>query len=886
MGIFVDEVYLFGEAAKLKLTKYELGGKGYGLVEMTSMGLPVPPGMVITTKMCNKFFEKKRLWASMRAKVAAKLRSVEKETGREFGNPDNPLLVSVRSGAPFSMPGMMDTVLNLGMNDRVAESLTTRKDMRFAYDTYRRFLQLFGSIVMDVERAKFESILNEEKFRKGAKTDAELNGDSMRSVAFKYKNLIKRETGRDAPQEPQEQLFMAIESIFKSWWNKRATEYRRLYNISDKLGTAVNIVAMVYGNYDPKSGTGVAFTRDPSTGEHRFYGEVLINAQGEDVVAGIRTPLHVDKLREVLPDAYSELVRTAKTLEKHFRDMQDIEFTIESGRFYMLQTRNAKRTPQAAVKVAVDMVREGLISKKEALLRIEPEQLEKLFHKQIDRRRGLTPFAKGLPASPGATYGKIVLTDAEAVSARERNEHVILVRPETTPEDISGIAASDGILTSRGGMTSHAAVVTRGMGKPCVVGAEGIAIDEKAMTVTAGTTKLRAGDVVTIDGSDGTVYIGEAPLIEPKLTGDVSTVLKWVDGYRRLGIRANADTPAMVKKAMENGAEGIGLARTERMFNSPERLDIVQKMILADTPQQRQRYLEMIKPMQKGDFKEMFKLAGGKPFTIRLLDLPLHEFLPKLDTILPEVTELRITKKGSTELKEKERVLSKVMQLREQNPMMGQRGVRLSLMYKEIYEMQVEAMVEAAIELLGKSKVSLEIMVSQVAIAAEFAAAKEIINATAERVFKKTGKRIEYKVGTMIETPRAALTAGELAKVAEFFSFGTNDLTQGTFAFSRDDIEAKLMPFYISNKILGENPFSSIDVEGVGKLVAMCSREGKKENRKLKVGVCGEHGGDPKSIEFFNTTAVDYVSMSPYRVPVARLAAARAAIEGEKRSTA
>ncbi len=875
----MEEVYLFDEAAKLKLTKYELGGKGYGLVEMTSIGLPVPLGIVITTRMCNRFFEEKKLWKGIKDKIVGKMRRLEAKTGKKFGSKENPLLVSVRSGAPVSMPGMMDTVLNLGINDEIAEALAKKTDERFAYDTYRRFLMLFGSIVMKVERAKFDAILDDFKKRRRIRNDSDISGRDMREIAKRCKELISGETGKEVPQEPLAQLFKATEAIFASWWNKRAMEYRKIYGIPDNYGTAVDIVAMVYGNYDDKSGTGVAFTRDPNTGEKKLYAEVLLNAQGEDVVAGIRTPMPAEKLKNTLPEVYASLERTAKILEKHFRNMQDMEFTIESGKFYMLQTRNGKRTAQAAVKIAIDMQSEGLISKKEALMMVEPEQLQRLFYKQIDQSKAPKPLTRGLPASPGAVSGKVVFELNDAINARAKNEKTILVRPETTPEDIAGIAASDGILTSRGGMTSHAAVVTRGMGKPCIVGAEEVHIDSRGKSFMIGRKPIRVGDMITIDGSDGSVYYGELELVEPKVTSDISRLLQWSNEYKRLGIRANADTPEMVRKAIENGAEGVGLARTERMFNSKDRLELVRKMILSSSVEERKKYLDMIKPMQKKDFREMLAIAKGRPFTIRLLDIPLHEFLPKLEDLLPEVTMLRLNGGKAAELKEKEAVLGKVMELREANPMMGQRGVRLALVYKEIYEMQVEAMLEAALELeKSGTRTHLEIMVSQVAIAEEFRKAKEIIEATAEKVFKRYGRKVGFSVGTMIETPRAALVGGEIAKYAEFFSFGTNDLTQGTFAFSRDDVEAKFMHFYIENGVLPEDPFATLDRSGAGRLVALCTKEGKEANKKLEVGICGEHGGDPKSIEFFDSAGLDYVSMSPYRVPVAKLAAARAEI--------
>ena len=879
----MDEVYTFKEAARLRLTKAELGGKGYGLVEMTRIGLPVPPGIVITTKMCNKYFKEKKLWESIKEKILAKMKEIEHETGKRFASTDNTLLVSVRSGAPLSMPGMMDTVLNLGINDEIAEAIARRYGEKFAYDTYRRFIQLFATIVLKIDKKPFDEALEEEKRNEG-RDESSLSGEAMKRLASKYKSIVERSSKKPLEQDPYKQLFMAIGAIFESWWNKRAVEYRKIYNIPDSMGTAVNIVAMVYGNLNERSGTGVAFTRDPSTGEKKIYAEVLMNAQGEDVVSGKRTPMPIEELRKKLPNVYTELVSTCKKLEKYFKDMQDIEFTIEDGKFYMLQTRNGKRSPQAALRIAIDMVKEKLISEKDALLRISPDDLDKLLHKQVDKRFANEPIATGLPASPGAASGKAVFDIEKAVEAKKKGESIILVRVETTPDDIKGIAISDGILTSRGGMTSHAAVVTRGMGKPCIVGSN-IEISKENNSFTSNGFTIREGEEITIDGTDGKVYKGSIPLIEPKLGKDINTILRWADKHRRLGIRANADTPEMVKLAIENGAEGIGLARTERMFTSPERLDLVRKMILADTKEERKKYLEMIKPLQKEDFKKMFDLANGKPLTIRLIDMPLHEFLPKLEELIKE--ECRLKEEGkSKELEELEKVISKVMELRESNPMMGQRGVRLGIVYSEIYDMQVRAILEAAIELAKRGKkVKPEIMISQVAIANELAKAKEIVYNAAEDTFKKLGKRVSFKFGTMIETPRAALTGGEIAKYADFFSFGTNDLTQATFAFSRDDIEAKFMPFYLDNKILPSDPFAKLDTFGVGRLISMCADEGKSANKNLEVGVCGEHGGDPDSIEFFNAAKVDYVSMSPHRIPVAKLAAARASISGEKNRT-
>ena len=874
------EVYMFEEAAGLNLSKSELGGKGYGLVEMTKLGLPVPPGIVITTNMCNEFFKRGgKLWPELEAAILAKVSELERRTGKRFGDETSPLLVSVRSGAPVSMPGMMDTVLNLGINERVTAVLARKTgDERFAYDTYRRFIQLFGKIVMGIPGEKFDAVLEKHKQAKGAKSDMDVDAAGWREVAKQYNELIKREAGKPVPQDPKEQLLMAVGAVFGSWWNKRAIEYRKIYKVPDSLGTAVNIVTMVYGNLDDKSGTGVAFTRDPSSGARELYGEFLMRAQGEDVVAGIRTPEPVERLNKELPNAYKELVSTAEKLERHFRDMQDIEFTVEAGKLYMLQTRNGKRTANAAVKIAIDMVAEGLITKEEAVLRVEPEQLQRLLYKQIDPKAKAEPMLKGLAAAPGAAAGRIVFTNEEAKAASERHEKVILVRPETTPEDIVGIASSNGVLTSRGGMTSHAAVVTRGMGKPCIVGAESAKISVEHGTLVVGDKTIKKGDVITIDGGSGLVFEGEMPLVEPRMSADVTELLSWADGFRRLCVRANADTPEMARKARENGASGIGLDRTERMFNAPDRLAIIQKMILAETREEREGYLAKLKPMQKSDFKAIFREMEGLPVTIRLLDVPLHEFLPKLEEILPEVTEMRIRGADKAKLADKERILRRVMELKEYNPMMGQRGVRLSLMYPEIYMMQAGAIFEAAAELKKEERIDVEpqIMISQVAEAEEMGRARAIVEAQAAEVAKSTGVKLKYEVGSMIETPRAALTAPMIAKYADFFSFGTNDLTQATFAFSRDDVESKFMPFYLDNKLLQNNPFETLDQSGVGRLVAMAASEGKDANPKLHVGICGEHGGDPRSIEFFNSTRIDYVSCSPYRVPVARLSAAQA----------
>ncbi|HVP23750.1 MAG TPA: pyruvate, phosphate dikinase [Conexivisphaerales archaeon] len=876
------QVYTFSEATALGLSKFELGGKGFGLVEMTKLGLPVPPGIVITTGMCKEYFKAGRKFPEgFEAKVKEKVKVLEATSGKRFGDPKYPLLVSIRSGAPFSMPGMMDTILNLGINDKTVEDVArVFDDPRFAYDTYRRFLQLFGKIVMKVPGEEFEKIIDEEKAKAGVGSDVEMSAGSWKEVARRFKALIKERTGKEVPQDPMEQLFMAVAAVFDSWYNPRAAEYRKIYKISEELGTAVNIVVMVFGNMDDQSATGVAFTRNPSTGENKFYGEYLVKAQGEDVVAGIRTPQPIDTLQQYLPQAFAEFLEISSKLEGYFKDMQDIEFTIERGKLYMLQTRTGKRTAQAAVQIATDMVEEGLISKEEAIGRIDPAQFEQLLHKQIDPSYKGVPIAQGLAASPGAASGRAVFTVEEAVKARERGEAVILVRPETAPEDISGMVASEGVLTSRGGKTSHAAVVSRGMGKPCIAGAEEVKIDLEKETFTSRGQKVRKGDIITIDGGTGLVFVGSVPVVEPELTPSVNSLLSWADAIRRLKIRANADTPAMALAARKNGAQGIGLCRTERMFNAPARLPIVQAMIVADTKEERQVQLDKLEPLQKSDFEEILRAMEGLPVTIRLMDLPLHEFLPKFEELLPEVLQMRMTNPGSPELPAKERLLKRVTQLQEHNPMLGHRGVRVAMSYPEIYRMQVRAIFEAAAELVKKKvQVEPEIMIPQVAEAEEFRIARQIVDEVAAEVTAKEGVEVEYRVGTMVETPRAALTADKIAKYAQFFSFGTNDLTQATFAFSRDDVEGKFMPLYLSLKILPFNPFESLDPDGVARLMGIAVKDGRKANPELTIGICGEHGGDPKSIAIADSLGLDYVSCSPYRVPVARLAAAQATIQ-------
>jgi len=877
-------VLLFEEA--IGLTKFELGGKGYGLVEMTRIGLPVPPGINIPTYVCREYYSSGRFPDGILEEVRAKLRVIEERVGRRFGSAEKPLLVSVRSGAPYSMPGMMDTILNLGLNDEIVKSLAEEtRDERFSYDSYRRLIQMFGKIVLGIKDEKFDKIIEEHKKKLGVKHDVEIPAEEWRKIIEEFKELIRHESGREFPQDPWEQLKMAIEAVFKSWNNPRAIVYRKTYNIPENLYTAVNIQMMVFGNLGPDSGTGVGFTRNPSTGEKKLYGEYLLNAQGEDVVAGIRTPKPLEELKNELPQVYGELLRVSEILEKHFRDMQDFEFTIQEGKLYLLQTRNGKRTAQAAVKIAVDMVNEGLISKEEAISRIDPNDLNQLLHPRIDPNIKAKPIAKGLNASPGAATGKVVFTADEAAELGDKGEKVILVRPETKPEDIHGMIAAKGILTSRGGMTSHAAVVARGMGKPAVVGAEMLKIDLDKEIFTVDGVQVKKFDTITIDGTTGHVYLGAIPTIEPELSGELQILLSWADEIRRLEVRANAETPIAARKAREFGAKGIGLARTERMFNAPDRLPIVLELIFSETEEERWNAVKKLLPMFKSDFKEIFREMAGYPVTVRLLDLPLHEFLPRIEELIQEVTELRVKvksrkkgyKKASRLLQEKERILKRALQLAEHNPMIGHRGCRLGISYPEIYRIQTRAIIEAALELKREGIAAHpEIMIPLVSEANELRILREIVEAEAEKVFQEYGDRIKLHIGTMIETPRAALTASEIAKVADFFSFGTNDLTQMTFGFSRDDAEAKFMALYLGKKILPNNPFERIDEAGVGRLVKIGTKEGKEANSKLEVGICGEHGGDPDSIRFFEEAGLDYVSCSPYRVPIARLAAAQA----------
>ncbi|MDR7075889.1 pyruvate,orthophosphate dikinase [Neobacillus niacini] len=875
-------VYLFHEGnGNMKET---LGGKGANLAEMTRIGLPVPYGFTISTQACNAYYDSgKTIPSLVESQVLGALGTLEEKMGKKLGDAKNPLLVSVRSGSVFSMPGMMDTVLNLGMNDETVIGMgELTNNPRFAYDSYRRFIQMFSNVVLDINTYYFEQLLEETREQKGYHADPEMSAEDWKEVIEGYKGIVKKHTRKDFPQDPKEQLFLAINAVFDSWNNQRAIVYRRLNKIPDHLGTAVNIQSMVFGNMGNDSGTGVAFTRNPSTGEHVLYGEYLINAQGEDVVAGIRTPQPIQTLQDEMPAVYKQFTETCKHLEGHYQEMQDIEFTVERGRLFILQTRNGKRTAQAAIRIAVEMVEEGIIDKKTALLRVDPDQLNQLLHRRIDDKYQRTLLAKGLPASPGAATGQVVFDADEAEELGNAGKKVILVRPETTPDDIHGIVAAQAILTSRGGMTSHAAVVARGMGKACICGCDALKIDVKAKQFKVDEKVINYGDIITIDGSTGEIMLGEIPMIEPQLSDEFQLLLAWADQERKIGVRANADNPEDAQKAFEFGAGGIGLCRTEHMFMDLKRIPIVQKMILAEKYNERKEALDELLPMQQGDFEGIFEAMQGFPVTIRLLDPPLHEFLPDKEELLVEVTKLQILDPTSPELKKKELLLKKVRQLDEFNPMLGHRGCRLGMVYPEIYEMQATAIFYAAAKLADKGmEVQPEIMIPLVGHVNELKQMRQLVIDAAEKVQEETGKQFEYTIGTMIEIPRAALTADQIAEEADFFSFGTNDLTQTTFGYSRDDAEGKFLQNYIENKVLPENPFAVLDQEGVGRLVEMGVRLGREAKPSLKTGICGEHGGEKTSIDFCYKTGLDYVSCSPYRVPLARLAAAQATIRHE-----
>ncbi len=862
-----------------------LGGKGANLAEMANLGLPVPPGFTIPTSVCTYFYAHDKTYPKeLKAQVEKALDYVGKLTGKIFGDPDNPLLVSVRSGGRASMPGMMDTVLNLGLNDRTVEALAELSgDRRFAYDSYRRFITMYSDVVLGFDHSHFEDILDTFKDSQGYSLDTDLSADDWVDLVGRYKDAVARETGKDFPQDPHDQLWGAIGAVFSSWMNARAVTYRKLHDIPESWGTAVNVQAMVFGNMGETSATGVAFTRNPSTGESKLYGEFLINAQGEDVVAGIRTPQDIteyarkdsgsDKtsMETAMPDAFAELTRIYTMLEKHYRDMQDMEFTVERGKLWMLQTRGGKRTAKAALKIAVELANEGLISKKDAVSRIDPASLDQLLHPTIDPQAKRDVIATGLPASPGAASGEIVFSSDEAAKLQADGRKVILVRIETSPEDIHGMHAAEGILTTRGGMTSHAAVVARGMGKPCVSGCGSIRIDYGRGTMSLGSRTFKTGDVITIDGSLGQVLAGRMPMIEPEMSGEFGTLMGWADQMRKIGVRVNADTPEDARTAIKFGAEGIGLCRTEHMFFEETRIRTVREMILSEDEQSRRAALSKLLPMQRADFVELFEIMKGLPVTIRLLDPPLHEFLPHTQAEIEEVARAMNT--------DPRRLADRARELAEFNPMLGFRGCRLAIAYPEIAEMQARAIFEAAVEAqkrTGKA-VGLEVMVPLIATKAEFDLVKARIDATAQSVMKETGTKLAYQVGTMIELPRACLMAGEVAETAEFFSFGTNDLTQTTYGISRDDA-ASFLGAYVNKGILEVDPFVSIDREGVGELVKIGVQRGRKTRPNLKVGICGEHGGDPASVAFCHDIGLDYVSCSPYRVPIARLAAAQAAI--------
>ncbi|MDW7729160.1 MAG: pyruvate, phosphate dikinase [Bacillota bacterium] len=877
--------YVYPFAQGDKSMKSLLGGKGANLAEMARIGLPVPPGFIITTEACNQYLGRNEgLWPELKSEILENLQQLELEVGRSFGG-ERPLLISVRSGAVVSMPGMMDTVLNLGLNQTTVNYLADEAgNRRFALDCYRRFIQMFANVVLQVGHHLFENILTEARQRKNVRTDSELNEADLEKITAQFLDLVRRETDGEFPEDPQEQLFLAVEAVFNSWNTNRAVVYRKANRIPDTLGTAVNIQTMVFGNLGEDSGTGVAFTRNPSTGEAKLYGEYLLNAQGEDVVAGIRNPHPLSELKGDMPEIYDQFLQICSKLEGHYREMQDIEFTIEKGKLYMLQTRTGKRTAPAAVRIAVDMVGEGLISRKEALQRIEPDQLEQLLHRRIDPECNDRYIARGLPASPGAASGKVVFDADKAQEMAQNDEKVLLVRPETTPDDIHGIIAAQGILTSRGGMTSHAAVVARGMGKPCVSGCEDLQIDFVKGLFTIKGKDYKEGTVISIDGTTGRVFLGVVPMIEPEFTDEFRKLLSWADEVRRLKVRANADTPEDARLAVELGAQGIGLCRTEHMFMAADRIPVVQKMILASDLKEREAALFELQPMQQSDFEGIFKEMAGYPVTVRLLDPPLHEFLPDREELLLEVDKLRREGSDSSLLHEKEKLLHKVRLLSEYNPMLGHRGCRLGLVYPEIYKMQVRAIFLALFKLLDEGmpeeKLQPEIMIPLVGHREEMARMKKLVEITAEDMFAGKGKKLTYMVGTMIELPRACLVADQLAEVASFFSFGTNDLTQTTLGYSRDDSESKFLPYYLQNKIILINPFAEVDREGVGKLVEIAIKRGRSTRANLKLGICGEHGGNPASIEFFNSIGLDYVSCSPYRLPIARLSAAKAALQG------
>lgn len=870
-------IYSFNEGSKDM--RNLLGGKGANLAEMTKIGLPVPFGFTITTEACNRYYKENQTVAEdIIESIYEKIEELETVAGKKFGSSENPLLVSVRSGAVISMPGMMDTILNLGLNDQSVEGLAAlTEDRRFAMDSYRRFIQMFGDVVLEIPKAKFDKVFDGQKALKGVKFDVDLTAEDLEKVIEGYKQIVKEGIGKDFPQDPKVQLIEAVKAVFRSWNNDRAILYRKLNGISGSLGTAVNVQSMVFGNMGETSGTGVAFTRNPADGTKKIFGEFLVNAQGEDVVAGVRTPLNIEKMAEAFPGPYEDFVKIAELLEKHYKDVQDMEFTIEKNKLYMLQTRNGKRTAQAAVKIAVDMVDEGLIDRETAITRMEPEQIDQLLHPMFDKDEleAANAVAGGLPASPGAACGKIYFTAEDAASAAEKGEQVLLVREETSPEDLAGMVAAKGILTARGGMTSHAAVVARGMGKCCVAGCSDIHVNEETKSMTAGDKIYSEGDYISIDGSTGKVYEGKIKTVDPEVSGDFARFMEWADDVRELKIRANADNPRDAAQAVEFGAEGIGLCRTEHMFFDEERIPAIRRMILADTSEERKKALDAIKPYQQGDFKAIYKVMGERPVTIRLLDPPLHEFLPQAGEDIKELSDIMKIPY--------QKLADKVVELHELNPMLGHRGCRLAVTAPEIAVMQTEAIIGAAIEVIKEDNLEIipEIMIPLVGSRKELEDVKKTVVETADRCIKESGIKMDYMVGTMIETPRAAIVADEIAAEAEFFSFGTNDLTQMTFGFSRDDT-GKLIEEYIKKGILEKDPFQSLDIDGVGKLVKNAVTLGKQVRPRIKLGICGEHGGDPDTIEFCNEIGLNYVSCSPFRVPIARLAAAQAVVKNQK----
>ncbi len=866
-------VYSFNEGSKDM--RDLLGGKGANLAEMTKIGLPVPFGFTVTTEACNRYYEEDQTIADdIVTSIYEKLADLENVTGKKFGDISNPLLVSVRSGAKISMPGMMDTILNLGLNDETVEGLAKlTENPRFAYDSYRRFIQMFGDVVMEIDKRKFDAVFDGKKDERGCQYDVDLTTEDLKEIIVGYKALVKEEMGRDFPQDPKDQLMEAIMAVFRSWNNDRAILYRKLNEIPDSIGTAVNVQSMVFGNMGNTSGTGVAFTRDAANGEKKLFGEFLVNAQGEDVVAGIRTPQPISEMAEAFPEVYAQFTKIAELLEQHYKDMQDMEFTVERNHLFMLQTRNGKRTAPAAVKIAVDMVDEGLIDKETAVMRIEPAQIDQLLHPMFDAAElaAAEKLTKGLPASPGAATGKIYFNASDAEAAVANGEKAILVRLETSPEDLAGMVAAEGILTARGGMTSHAAVVARGMGKCCVSGCAEIKVDEDNKQLTIGEHVFKEGDYISLDGTAGEVLKGQIKTVPPELSGDFAKIMSWADEIRTLKIRTNADNPRDAKQAVAFGAEGIGLCRTEHMFFEEERIPAIRRMIMADTEAERREALKFLLPYQKSDFKGIYEAMGDRPVTIRLLDPPLHEFIPHTDEELHELSaQINVPY---------EKLAKKAEELHEFNPMLGHRGCRLAVTYPEIAEMQAEAIIRAAIEVRAEKGLDIipEIMIPLVGMKSELADVKATVVKTVDAVMEAEDVKFDYMVGTMIEIPRAALTADEIAEEAEFFSFGTNDLTQMTFGFSRDDT-GKIIREYRDKGIFEDDPFQSIDQTGVGKLVKMAVELGKQTRPNIKLGICGEHGGDPKSIAFCNAVGLQYVSCSPFRVPIARLAAAQAAI--------